>query len=77
MLKIKLFRIGKRGQPFYRIVVSEARSKSNGKYIALLGTYNPLSKSSEIKIDLEKYNKWLEKGAQPTATIRSLANKIK
>jgi small subunit ribosomal protein S16 len=73
MIKIKLTRIGKKGQPQYRIVVTEARDKNTGKYIALLGTYNPLVKPADFKLDLAEYTKWLEKGAQPTDTIRKLA----
>ena len=72
MLKIKLTRLGKKHQPSYRIVVVEARSKRDGKYIKLLGFYNPLSKTNKIKIDKEKYQEWLSKGAQPTETVRRL-----
>ena len=77
MLKIKLFRTGKKKQPRYRIVVVEARSKRDGKYIELLGTYNPLTQPSEIKLDLEKYQSWVKKGAQPTNTVRSLYQKVR
>lgn len=72
MLKIKLTRIGKNSQPFYRIVVAEARSKSNGKYYELLGTYNPLLNPPQITLDLAKYNTWITKGAQPTLTVKHL-----
>lgn len=75
MLKIKLSRTGKRNQPSYRIIVNEARSKRDGKYTDLLGTYNPLTNPSTIKLDLDKYQAWLEKGAQPTDTVRQLAEK--
>ena len=72
MLKIKLTRIGKKGQPQYRIVVIEARDKNRGKYIELLGTYNPLVKPATMTMELAKYNAWLAKGAQPTDTVRKL-----
>lgn len=72
MLKIKLSRIGKRNQAFYRIIIAEARSKRDGKYIDLLGTYNPMVNPKEIKIDSKKYQDWLQKGAQPTETVASL-----
>lgn len=72
MLKIKLSRLGKRGQPFYRIIVNEAKSKRDGKFIDLLGTYNPMSDPKEIKIDQVKYQDWLKKGAQPTNTVKGL-----
>lgn len=77
MLKIKLFRFGKKNQPFYRIVASEARSKRGGKYVDLLGFWNPLTKPSQIKLDLKKYQDWIKKGAQPTETVRRLAKKFK
>lgn len=75
MLKVKLFRVGKKGQPSYRIVVSPDRAKRGGKYIALLGTYNPLTDPATIKLDKKSYASWLEKGAKPTDTVRRLAAK--
>lgn len=72
MLKIKLTRTGKRGQPSYRIVVVEARSKRDGKYLESLGFYNPLTKPNTIKVDKKKYQEWKAKGAQPTDTVRRL-----
>lgn len=76
MLKIKLFRTGKRKQPKFRIVVAEARSKSDGKYIANLGHYDPLENQESVKLDKEKYNYWLAKGAQPTRSVRLLVEKL-
>lgn len=75
MLKIKLFRTGKKNQPQYRVVVVEAKSKRDGKYTELLGTYNPLQNPPAFDIDVEKYNNWVKKGAQPTDTVRKLAEK--
>jgi len=77
MLKIKLTRRGKKKQPFYRIIVAEAKSKIDGKYLALLGFYNPLSHPKQIKLDKKAYLYWLKKGAQPTLTVKKLAEKIK
>lgn len=76
MLKVKLSRFGKRGQPFYRIIVAEAKSKRYGKYIDLLGTYNPMINPKQIILDKDKYNDWLVKGAQPTETVKGLYKKI-
>lgn len=76
MLKIKLQRVGKKNQPSYRIVIAEARSKLSGKYVDLLGTYDPKTNPSSFKIDKEKYKSWLKKGAQPTKTIRLLTKKL-
>ena len=75
MLKIKLYRVGKRNQPSYRIVIAEARSKSNGDYVEAIGHYNPLTKPSTVTLDTKAYQAWLAKGAQPTETVRRLANK--
>ncbi len=76
MLKIKLQRVGKKGQPQYRIIVAEAKSKISGKYLDLLGTYNPRKQPSEFNLNKTKYQSWLKKGAQPTDTVRKLANKL-
>lgn len=73
MLKIKLQRVGKKGQPQYRIVVREAKTKQGGKAVAEIGYYNPLSKPAEFKLDSKAYQAWLAKGAQPTDTIRKLS----
>ncbi len=76
MLKIKLFRTGKRGHALYRVVVAEARSKRDGKHNDLLGTYDPHANPPSFNVDVEKYNNWLKKGAQPTLTVRKLAEKL-
>lgn len=76
MLKIKLARFGKRNQPHYRIVVNEVRSKRDGNYVALLGHYAPSAIPKILKIDMEAYNLWLTKGAQPTDTVAGLAKKF-
>lgn len=75
MLKIKLSRTGKKNQPSYRIVVAERRSKRDGQYVALLGTYNPLTSPSTINLDTKAYDAWISKGAQPTETVRSIRTK--
>lgn len=76
MLKIKLSRTGKRNQPRYRVVVVEAKSKRDGKYTDLIGTYNPETDPPQVNIDSQKYTNWLKKGAQPTDTVRKLFNKF-
>lgn len=70
MLKIKLARFGRRHQPNYRIVVTERRDKRDGKYVAQVGMYNPLTKS--LQIDEALYQEWMKKGAQPTDTVADL-----
>ena len=75
MLKIKLARFGKKGQPHYRIVVNEAKSKRDGEYVAKLGEYAPTFTPKILKLDLKAYEGWLAKGAQPTETVASLAKR--
>lgn len=77
MLKIKLSRFGKKGQPHYRVVVNEARSKRDGKYIALLGHYAPVQTPKILEIDLEAYADWIKKGAKPTETVEHLVARLK
>ncbi len=71
-VKIRLTRLGDKKTPFYRVVVADSRSPRDGKYIDLLGTYNPLTNPAEIKIDNEKAQKWLKNGALPTETAKSV-----
>ena len=71
-VKIRLTRLGDKKSPFYRVVVSDSRVARDGKYIDLLGTYDPLKTPAEIKLDGEKAKAWLAKGAQPTDTAKSL-----
>ena len=75
MVKIRLKRIGAHKNPFYRVVVADSRTPRDGRFIEELGTYDPLKDPAEIKIDAEKAQKWLDNGAQPTETVRSLLKK--
>ncbi len=72
MLKIKLQPTGKKHQRSYRIVVAEDKSKLSGAVLDNLGTYNPHETENKISLNKESYQKWLNKGAQPTDTIRKL-----
>lgn len=74
-VKIRLKRMGAKQKPFYRLVVADARTKREGISIAELGTYNPLVDPAEIKVDQEKTIEWLQKGALPTDTARSVLSK--
>lgn len=76
MLKIKLARFGKKGQPHYRIVVNEARDKRDGQYVALVGHYAPTQNPKLLDINMDEYQKWILKGAQPTPTVASLVRKV-
>lgn len=70
MVKLRLKRIGKKQTPFYRIVAADSRVNRDGKYIELVGTFDPLK--NETKIDQELVLKWLKNGAQPTDTVKVL-----
>lgn len=72
MVKMRLKRVGAKKKPFYRIIVADARSPRDGKFIEQIGTYNPLMNPSEINFDAEKAKKWLSNGAQPTDTVKKL-----
>ena len=74
-VKIRLKRMGAKKAPFYRVIVADSRSPRDGKFIEELGYYNPITEPAEIKIDAEKAKKWLDNGAQPSDTVRSLLKK--
>jgi len=74
-VKMRLRRMGAKKAPFYRVVVADSRYPRDGRFIEEIGTYNPLTNPSEIKIDGEKAKKWLDNGAQPTDTVKSLLKK--
>lgn len=69
---IRLMRLGKKGRPFYRIIVIDKRKKRNGKYIQVLGDYNPLTNPATINLDQEKFDDWIAKGAVVSEGLRKL-----
>ncbi len=71
-VRIRLTRKGTRKRPFYRIVVAHSEAPRDGKFLEIIGTYNPLADPAEIQIDPERLRVWLDRGAQPTDTVRSL-----
>ena len=71
-VKLRLKRMGAKQRPFYRIVAADSRSPRDGKFIEVVGTYNPIMEPAEVKIDEELANKWLDNGAQPTDTVKAL-----
>jgi small subunit ribosomal protein S16 len=72
MVKIRLRRMGAKKQPTYRFVVADSRSPRDGKFIAILGHYNPRTEPRTIEVDSDKAQEWLKKGAQPSETVRRL-----
>ena len=77
MLKIRLRRMGAKKDSFYRIVVSDSRSTPQGRFVDVLGTYDPTSEASGVKLDLAKAEEWISKGAHASATVRSLISQVK
>ena len=71
-VKMRLQRHGSKKRPFYFIVVADARSPRDGKFIQKLGSYNPLTVPASIQVDRQKALEWLHKGAQPTDTVRRI-----
>ena len=72
MVKIRLKRMGAKKAPFYRVVVADSRYPRDGRFIEEIGTYDPTVEPAAVKIDMEKANKWIANGAQPTETVRDL-----
>ncbi len=76
-VRIRLTRLGRKKQPFYRIIVADSESSRDGKFLDVVGTYDPLQDPAKIDINDEKLNDWLGKGALPTTTVKSLLKKVK
>ena len=74
-VKIRLRRMGAKKAPFYRVIVADSRDPRDGKFVEEIGYYNPLTEPADIKIDAEKAEAWLKKGAQPTDTVKALLKK--
>ena len=75
MVKIRLRRMGKKKSPFYRSVVADSRSPRDGRFIEEVGYYDPMTNPATVKVEEEKVQKWLQNGAQPTETVKSLLTK--
>ena len=71
-VRMRLARVGSKKNPIYRVVVSDSRSPRDGKFIEIVGRYNPQTEPSLIELDEEKVRGWLEKGAQPTESVAKL-----
>ena len=72
MLAIRLMRMGAKKSPSYRVVVKEKLSKRDGAYVENVGFYNPTRNPAEVRLDMERVHYWIERGAQPTDTVRQL-----
>ncbi len=74
-VKIRLTRLGAKKKPFYRIIVADSRSPRNGRFIEIIGNYDPTKEPAVVNVDEDKAIDWMMKGAQPTDTVRSLLSK--
>ena len=77
MLMIRLARFGKKKHPFYRVVVTEKTRPRNGRFVEIVGTYDPQKNPALVQMDSERVQYWLSKGAQPSDTVRSMIRKPK
>jgi small subunit ribosomal protein S16 len=75
-IKIRLRRIGAKKKPIYRMVVADARSPRDGRFIEMVGHYNPLVNPPQITVNEERVGQWLKWGAQPTETVKSLLARV-
>ncbi|MGQ9499624.1 MAG: 30S ribosomal protein S16 [Dissulfurimicrobium sp.] len=71
-VKIRLTRMGRKKRPFYRVVAAEVGAKRDGRFLEILGTYDPLKNPYELKINTQRLEYWLAQGAQPSDTMSSL-----
>ena len=74
-VRIRLTRKGRKKQPFYRIIVADSQAPRDGKFLDIIGTYDPMQDPAVVNLDTEKLAGWMEKGAKPTGTVKTLINK--
>jgi small subunit ribosomal protein S16 len=72
LVKIRLTRKGAKKKPFYRVIVTESRNRRDGPFLEIIGTYDPMTDPSEVKIDTERAKYWIGCGAQPTSVVKKL-----
>ncbi|MDR0664818.1 MAG: 30S ribosomal protein S16 [Helicobacteraceae bacterium] len=75
MTVIRLTRLGKKKQPFYRIVVTDSRKRRDSGFVEILGFYNPMNQEKTLKLDKDRYNYWIGAGAKPSETVTRIAAK--
>ena len=74
-VKIRLTRMGRKKQPFYRIIVADSQAPRDGKFLDVVGTYDPMKDPAGVTLDTEKLQDWMGKGAIPTGTVKNLMKK--
>ncbi len=76
MLAIRLMRLGAKKRPFYRVIVTDSRKPRESRAKEIIGYYDPLKEPVEIKVDVERANYWIERGAQASKTVQSLLHRV-
>jgi small subunit ribosomal protein S16 len=76
-VRIRLRRVGTKNTPAYRVVIADGRSPRDGRFIELVGTYDPKKATDPFKLKLDRIEHWLQKGAQPSETVRSMIKKAR
>jgi len=77
LLRIRLSRHGRKKDPHYRVVVAEKHKAREGRFVEIVGYYNPALKPVRLKLDLDRIEHWVKQGAQPSNTVRVLINKVR
>ena len=72
---IRLTRMGRKKKPFYRIIIADSQAPRDGKFLDVVGTYDPMQEPAAVEFDSDKLNDWVKKGAKPTVTVKSLIKK--
>jgi small subunit ribosomal protein S16 len=76
MVRIRLARMGRKRSPFYRVVAADSRAPRDGKFIEILGTYNPMKDPMELDFKMERIEHWISKGAKPSDTVARLIKRV-
>jgi small subunit ribosomal protein S16 len=76
MLAIRLRRTGSKKRPFYRVVVADSRSPRDGRFVEVLGFYNPRTSPETVRVDRDRFEHWVKAGAQPSDTVRTLVDRM-
>lgn len=76
MLAIRLRRAGSKGRPFFRVVVTESRSAREGRFVEVLGSYNPRTTPERLELDRDRLAHWISAGARPSDTVRTLVDRM-
>ena len=77
MVRIRLARMGRKRRPFYRVVAADSRAPRDGKFIEVLGTYDPMKDPMELKFKMERIEHWISHGAQPSDTVARLIERVR